>query len=91
MKKEVVILGSRDKTIGYRIAGARTVDVEDREELEETLQKDPILLVTSEAAEKLGERLAELKSEHMLQVIPGQGYDSLKNLVKDTIGFEPKR
>jgi len=91
--RRVVALGGRDMVAMMRLAGVREAYVVDAESAGSVYERirglDAIYLVTKEAGALLGPRLEEIRAKSIVQVIPetGREYTSVKEIIKDTIGF----
>jgi vacuolar-type H+-ATPase subunit F/Vma7 len=92
--KHLIVLGDRDMAAGMRLAGVREAYVVDKGNVNEIYGKvkdsAALFLITKEVAELLGPRVEELRSRTLVQVIPEsiEHYSVVKNMIKDTVGFD---
>jgi V/A-type H+-transporting ATPase subunit F len=94
MKKRIIVVGSREEIGGYKLAGISNVyDVNTPGLADRLIGEDAIIFITEEAEEKLGGSLDRIRGKSIVQKIPSKdgGYIRLRDIMKDTIGFELKK
>ena len=88
--RSVVVLGNQDTVDGFRLAGVgEAIQVD--EDFDETMLEglsQKLILVDEDAAGILGETMNELRRDNAVQAIPGREYKGVRDLIKDTIGFD---
>jgi vacuolar-type H+-ATPase subunit F/Vma7 len=93
---EIYLLGDELTATGFRLAGVKSYVLSERnreEVFNELKDKKAILVITQSASQMLGERVEKLKAKSLVLVIPekqGEEYLPVKNIIRDTIGFDLK-
>jgi vacuolar-type H+-ATPase subunit F/Vma7 len=96
-KREIHIVGDELTATGFRLAGLKShsISQENRQlVLDELKGRKALIIVANKAAKILGEDMQKLKETSLTLTVPeeqGEGYSSLRRLIKDTIGFELKQ
>jgi len=92
--KRLIVLGDRDTVSGMRLAGVReayVVDERNADDVYGTIRdKTALFLITKQAAKALGPRVEELRRKTLVQIIPesSESYSVIRELIKDTVGFD---
>ena len=92
---EIYLVGDRDTVTGFQLAGVKNSyvieDMEPARIYEELSDKLGIIMVTYEAAKKMGGYLDKLEEKTVVFVLPdkeGKGDETINKLIKKAIGFD---
>jgi len=92
LRAEIVVLGDEDTVYGFRLAGVKEGQVVNDSTVDEVKPRldyeGKIIFISEDAASLLGGKVDELRRRNALQVIPGKNYKGVRDLIKDTIGFD---
>ncbi|MBD3387738.1 MAG: hypothetical protein GF416_01705 [Candidatus Altiarchaeales archaeon] len=92
LRKEVIVVSKEEELSGFRLAGvSEVIDYRDDGLVERLMGKEAIILISHEALEKIGGKVAQLREKSIVQEMPGEGeYTRLNEIIKNTVGFELK-
>ncbi|HHQ45202.1 MAG TPA: hypothetical protein ENN13_03590 [Candidatus Altiarchaeales archaeon] len=92
MKREIVVVGGPDLTYGFRLAGVGEtiiIDESDSTRVGELSRiNGKIIFISQKALELAGGHAEILREKNIVQVIPANDYSTVKDLIKNTIGFD---
>jgi len=94
--REIYLIGDELTAAGFRLAGVKSYVLSEKNEegvFNELKDKKAVLVITQSASQLFGEKIDKLKAKSIVLIIPekqGEEYLSMKNIIKDTIGFDLK-
>ena len=94
MKMPVVVVGTAEEIVGYKLAGvSRAYDIKDKETAGKLKKERSLVFLSRHASESLEGDMDEIQKNSIVFEIPQRGvpYTRVGDIIRDTIGFDLRR